>query len=173
MPTTPTSPDPTDPATLGTHQLRWSIALVQAFLAPGLAAVLVAAFVDPWPVGLLLGLALAASFGSPTLARARRRTLTLTTEGLELQRDRYRLSARWEDVTGIRHRRLAGFFPVEELLLGERELTARTSTGREGELPGGLVDHPASRRVQVSLYDTSWWDGPIGEQLRRRGVRRD
>ena len=170
MPTTPTGPDPTDPTPLVTYPLRWPPALLEAFLVPGLGGLLVTVVVDPWPIGLLLGVALAASFGALRLARARRRTLTVTDEGLLLQRDRYGLSARWEDVTGIQPRRLAGVLPVDELLLTDRELVARTSTGTERELPDGLDEHPASRRVQVSLYDKGWRTGPIGEELRRSGV---
>ena len=134
------TPEPT------TYPLRWPVALTRAFLAPGLGGALVAVLVDPWPVGLLLGLALAASFGALTLSRVRRRTLTVTADGLRLQLDDDPLEARWEEVTGIRRRRLGGVLRVEELTLG---------------------DGPT---VPVSLYDSAWRDGPIGEQLRRRGI---
>ena len=130
------TPEPT------TYPLRWPVALTRAFLAPGFGGVVVAVLVDPWPIGLLLGLALAASFGALALARARHRTLTVTTDGLLLQLDSDALEARWEEVTGIRRRRLGGLMPVEELTLGER------------------------RTVPVSLYDKAWRDGRIGDQLR-------
>lgn len=162
MPTT----DPTEPTT---YRLRWPIALLQAFLVPGVGGLLVALVVQPWPIGLTLGLALAASFGGLTLARARRRTLTVSDAGLAVQRDRYALSARWEEVTGIQRRRHQGV-AVDELVLGHSTLVARTSTGREQDLPGDLEGHPATTRIQVSFYDKEWRDGPIGEQLRRRGI---
>ena len=134
------TPEPTS------YPLRWPIALTRAFLAPGLGGVVVAVLVDPWPVGLLLGLALGGSFGALTLSRVRRRTLTVTADGLRLQLDDDALEARWEEVTGIRRRRLGGVLPVEELTLGD------------------------SQTVPVSLYDKAWRDGPVGEQLRRRGI---
>jgi len=134
------TPEPT------TYPLRWPVALTRAFLAPGVGGVVVAVLVDPWPVGLMLGLALAASFGAPTLARARRRTLTVNADTLRLQLDDDALEARWEEVTGIHRRRLGGLLPVEELALGER------------------------RTVPVSLYDKAWRDGPIGERLRASGI---
>ena len=134
------TPEPT------TYPLRWPVALTRAFLAPGFGGVVVAVLVDPWPVGLMLGLALAASFGAPTLARARRRTLTVNADTLRLQLDDDALEVRWEEVTGIHRRRLGGLLPVEELALGER------------------------RTVPVSLYDKAWRDGPIGERLRASGI---
>ncbi|MGZ4781411.1 MAG: hypothetical protein ACXVYL_05895 [Oryzihumus sp.] len=133
-------PEPT------TYPPRWPVALMRAFLAPGLGGLVVAVLVDPWPIGLLLGFALAASFGSLTLARARRRTLTVTADGLVLQRDDDALEAAWEEVTDIHRRRLGGLLPVEELTLDER------------------------RAVPVSLYDKAWRDGPIGAQLRASGI---
>ncbi|MGN6637197.1 MAG: hypothetical protein ACTHJ6_17285 [Oryzihumus sp.] len=140
QPALPT-PEPT------TYPLRWPVALTRAFLVPGLGGVVVASVVDPWPIGLLLGLALAASFGALALARARHRTLTVTTDGLLLQLDSDALEARWEEVTGIRRRRLGGLLRVEELTLGERR-----------------------RTVPVSLYDKAWRDGRIGDQLRDRRI---
>ncbi|TQL56948.1 hypothetical protein [Oryzihumus leptocrescens] len=134
------TPEPT------TCPLRWPVALTRSFLAPGLGGVVVAVLVDPWPVGLLLGLALAASFGSLALARARRRSLTVSTDGLLLQRHDDALEAGWEEVTGIRRRRLGGLLPVEELTLRD------------------------SGTVPVSLYDKAWRDGPIGAQLRAGGI---
>lgn len=134
------TPEPT------TYPLRWPVALVRAFLAPGLGGAVVAVLVDPWPIGLLLGLALAASFGALTLSRVRRRSLTVSADGLRLRLEDHTLEAGWEEVTGIRRRRLGGLVPVEELTLSD------------------------SRTVPVSLYDRTWRDGPIGEHLRGRRI---
>lgn len=134
------TPEPT------TYPLRWPVALTRALLAPGLGGVVVAVLVDPWPVGLLLGLALTGSFGALTLSRVRRHALTVTADGLRLQLDDDALEARWEEVTGIRRRRLGGLLPVEELTLGD------------------------SPTVPVSFFDKAWRHGPVGEQLRRRGI---
>ena len=133
------TPEPT------TYPLRWPVALTRAFLAPGFGGVVVAVLVDPWPIGLLLGLALAASFGALTLSRVRRRSLTVTADGLALQGDDA-LEARWEEVTGIRRRRLGGLLPVEELTLTD------------------------SRTVPISLYDKAWRAGPIAAGLRAAGI---
>lgn len=86
-----------------------------------------------------------------------------------VQRDAYRLLAGWDDVAEVRTR-WHQLLRVEELLLTGSELRPVDSRGRPSQVPKGVRRAGADRLVQVSFYDKNWREGPIGEQLRRRGV---
>lgn len=108
---------------------------------------------------------IAAGLTTSSLRPVRRRFLTVTPAGLEVQRDAYALRARWDQVVGVQRRRHQGLIPVEELLLAAAEVVPRTSTGKVKPPPGSLQGHPATTRVMVSVYDRAWREGPIGDHL--------
>jgi hypothetical protein len=146
-------------------RLRWPLVLASVLLGPlllGLAVGLV--FTSVWP-----GLVMAAACALPMTRRPRRRGLAWTEEGLVVQRDAYRLLARWDDVAAVRTRRHR-LLRVEELVLTGSELQPVDSRGRTSRIPDGVRRVGADLFVQVSFYDRNWRRGPIGEQLRRRGV---
>lgn len=116
-----------------------------------------------------LGLAVGAACVVSMLGRPRRRTLAWTEDGLVVQRDAYRLHATWDDVAEVRTR-WHQLLRVEELVLTRSELRPVDSRGRTSQIPKGVRRRGADRIVQVSFYDKNWREGPIGEQLRRRGV---
>ncbi|MBV9595156.1 MAG: hypothetical protein JO147_15330 [Actinobacteria bacterium] len=150
--------------------IRWPIALATSAVAPILFGALVAVFIRPVSDGIALGIVAAAVIFAVALARVRRRSLTPTSAGLVVQRDKYQLQVPWEAVATVHRRRLNGVLPVEELVLSESYPIARNSRGRSSRLPAELVGHPAALRVQVSVYDNNWRAGPIGDELRRRGL---
>jgi hypothetical protein len=118
---------------------------------------------------LWVGFVVAAVWALMMIRTPRRRSLACTDEGLVVQRDAYRLLARWEDVAGVRTR-WHQLLRVEELLLTGSELQPVDSRGRTSQVPRGVQRRGADLVVQVSFYDKNWRDGPIGDELRRRGV---
>jgi hypothetical protein len=123
----------------------------------------------PLPLAVPLAAALLA-FGIPGLIRASHRSLTITNDGIELQRDKYRLDASWDAVVGLERGRRRGLLRADELLLADSRISAVDYRGRRTTLPPGLEGHPATRRVQVNFYDGDWATGPIGEHLKAKGV---
>ncbi|MFD6177867.1 MULTISPECIES: hypothetical protein [unclassified Isoptericola] len=155
-------------------RLRPAVVLVSAVVPP--VAVTAAAFGLAALVGPS-GVAGAVAFGAVMLlsvpfawARARRRTLTVSDDGLAVQRDRYRLQVPWDHVTGVARRRHQLLLVVDELQVRDPEILALDSRGRATVLPPGLGAHPATTRIQVSLYDLDWRDGPVGAHLGREGI---
>ena len=150
------------------YRLRWPVVLFTSLLAPGLGGLVIALAVRPVLVGCLLGALLALSFGALNIARVRRRQLTVDLSGLEVHRDKYGLRASWQQVIGAERRWRQGW-RVDELVLAGSDVFAHRRRGVEAQLPKGVADHPATRRIQVSAYDKRWRDGPIGAELRRVG----
>ncbi len=122
-------------------------------------------------LGVVVGLVAAAAVFTLNYRRVRRRTLTVTPEGLEVQRDEYRLVVRWEAISKVQDRRHQRVMAVEELVVDGASVVPLDYRGRTMTLPSQLTaGHPAPTRVMVGLYDKSWRDGPIGERLRGNGV---
>jgi len=127
-------------------------------------------------VGLLwlgagIGLFAAAAVFAFNYRRVRRRTLTVKREGLEMQRDQYRLIVPWTAIKGVQHRRHQRVMAVEELLVAGADIVPLDYRDQSTTLPQQLVaGHPAPTRVMVSLYDKDWREGPIGDRLRQDGV---
>ena len=95
----------------------------------------------------------------------------MTADGLEVQRDTYRLLVPWPAVAAVQHRRHQLVVAVEELVVKSAEVVPLDHRGRSTSLDTELIaQHPAASRVMVSLYDKQWRRGPIGERLRRDGV---
>lgn len=122
-------------------------------------------------LGVTIGLIAAVAVFTLNYRRVRRRTLTVTPDGLEVQRDKYRLVLPWSAVSKVQHRRHQRVMTVEELVISNASVAALDHRGRPTTLPHHLMrSHPAPTRVMVSLYDKSWRQGPIGERLRQDGV---
>lgn len=136
---------------------------------PSMVAVLLLLLVRPLVLALPAVLVLLA-FGTWSMLRASRRALTLTDDGLQLQRDTYRLEAPWHMVVGVDRGRRRGLLRADELILADSRITALDHRNETTTLPKRLQGHPATSRVQVSLYDRDWASGPIGEYLRARGI---
>ena len=104
------------------------------------------------------------------MLRASRRALTLSDDGVQLQRDKCRLDAPWHTVVGVDRGRRRGLVKADELILADSRIIALDHRNQATTLPKRLQGHPATSRVQVSLYDRDWASGPIGERLRARGI---
>jgi hypothetical protein len=148
------------------YPLRWGPTLLSTAPVPILLGVAVALLLRPLALGVAGGLVVAVIITAVRAQRVRRRTLTITEDGLEVQRDSYALDIAWGNITGVRNRRLQGLLPVEELIVTDARIIERDSRGKPVAPPAKLAGSPALGRVQVSLYDTDWRHGPIGDRLR-------
>lgn len=103
------------------------------------------------------------------LRRVRRRNLSVTAIGLQVQRDRCALVTRWQDVTGVNRRRHQLLLPVEELRLSDSELLEPSSTGKPmRDCPPHCPETGRPDASTSGLYDKNWRTGPIGDQLRNQ-----
>lgn len=152
-----------------TYRLRKPIALLESFLLPSVLSVLVLLVVRPFVFALPVVLVLLA-FGAWTLRRVSRRTLTVTEAGIQLQRDNYRLEAPWHAIVDVERGRRRGLVTADELALAESTIIALDRNDNTTKLPQGLASHPATRRVQVSVYDRDWATSPLGERLKAQGL---
>lgn len=153
-------------------RLRPTVVILEAVFVAVVVGVLLAAAgrftVSAWVIGLVV----AAVLATTRVIRVRQRSLTVTEDGLEVQRDRYALQVPWASFTGVEHRRLQGLIPVEELVASSSVVIPRLSNGKPGSVPKALQaqSDPAPTRIQVSSYDRNWRAGPIGDRLRAHNV---
>jgi hypothetical protein len=147
-----------------TYRIRWPWALAASVGAPVIIGVVTALLIPGW-LGWTAGLTLMVALTALSLRRVRRRTLTVTASGLEVQRDKYAMIVGWNEVVRVQRRRHQLFIPVEELMLSGSKLVARSSSGKSTSLPPSLSGHPATRRILMSLYDKRWRHGPVGDNL--------
>src|SRR5437899_6840081 len=110
--------------------MRRSVAMGTSLILPVLTGFVIAATVRPFLAGVCLGWLFAGGLTAASYSRVRRRVLTLSAEGLEVQRDKYRLFAPWHAVTGVQGRRHQRVMRVEELLLAECQMTPLDGRGR-------------------------------------------
>jgi hypothetical protein len=156
------------------YRLRPAVALGACATAPVilfLTYVVLFGLVGLLWLGAGLGLFAAAGMFTISYRRVRSRTLTVSSDGLEVQRDKYRLFVPWTAVNTVQSRRHQLVMAVEELVVAGADVVALDHRGTSTNLPKQLVAaHPASTRVMVSLYDKDWRQGPIGHRLRQDGV---
>ena len=152
-----------------TYRLRKPIALLESFLVPIVMSAVTLVVVRPFAFALPVVLVLL-GFGAWTLRRVSRRTLTVTEDGIRLQRDNYRLETPWHAIVGVERGRRRGLVTADELALAESTIIALDRHDNTTTLPQGLAGHPATRRVQISLYDHDWAASPLGERLKAQGL---
>jgi hypothetical protein len=156
------------------YRLRSAVAVSTCATAP--VALFLTCLVLSGLVGLLwlgaaVGFFAAAAVFTLNYRRVRRRTLTVKPEGLEVQRDQYRLLVPWTAINGVQHRRHQRVMAVEELVVTGADVVPLDNRDQSTSLPQQLLaGHPAPTRVMVSLYDKDWREGPIGDRLRNIGV---
>lgn len=125
----------------------------------------------PWIQGAAVGLIGAGLFSGYLVLRIRRCSLTVSDTGLTAQRDTYRVSWSWDDVTDVRRRRLGGIVPVDEIVFQQGRTEPVDSRGKvRPDVLSKVADAEADRRIQIGVYDTAWRDGPVGTILTARGV---
>ncbi|WP_459983763.1 hypothetical protein [Nocardioides sp. AN3] len=140
-------------------------------IALGAVAVGIGAWIGASALAGAVVFALVLLFNVPrTYARIRRRTLTVTKAGLDVQRDQYRLHIPWSGVTAVARRRHQLVWKVEELIIGGAEVVALGANGEPTNPPEGLHGHAATTRILLSLYSPNWREEPIGECLRQLGI---
>lgn len=152
------------------YRIRRLVAAGTSATVPLPVLVTATILIQPVTLGITVGLLVAAALFTPSYVRVRRRTLTVTDEGLEVQRDQYRLFVPWRGVRKVQRRRHQVLLAVEELVVTDAHVAALDRRGRTTSVPNRLSNHPAQSRVMVSLYDKQWRRGPIGDRLRLDGV---
>ena len=155
-----------------TYRIRVLVAVMTSATLPllvGAGWVLLGAVFDS-PLTAEVGVLLAVAMFTRNLVRVRRRTLTVTDQGLVVQRDQYRLTVPWSGVQGVQRRNHQRVMRAEELLVEGAQVEALDRRGRPTDVESQLEGHPATTRVMVSLYDRGWRSGPIGDRLRELGV---
>ena len=159
---------------MATYPFRPALAAAASLKAPFLALaiwVVAALASELWWLMLSSGILVSGAMFLVGFRRVRARTLTVDDVGMVVQRDAYRLAVPWGAVTGVERRRHQRVFQVDELLVSEAQVVALDRKGKETKVvPDEVRDHPATKRVLVSAYDEDWRGGPVGEQLRARGV---
>lgn len=155
-----------------TYRIRPAVAALSCATVPLLvvaAWALLGLAVDSPPtiaVGVLLGLALFVR----NLVRVRRRSLTVSDDGLVVQRDSYRLVVPWAGIRGVRRRTHQLVMRAEELVVTGAQVEAVDPRGRPQDVGSQLDGHPATTRVMISFYDRHWREGPVGRRLRDSGI---
>lgn len=156
------------------YRLRPAVAVSSCATAPFilfLTCLMLAGLVGLLWLGAGVGFFVAAALFVLNYRRVRRRTLTVNSDGLEVQRDQYRLIVPWTAISGVQHRRHQRVMAVEELVVTGADVVPLDYRGESTSLPQQLLaGHPAPTRVMVSLYDKDWREGPIGDRLRQDGV---
>jgi hypothetical protein len=152
------------------YRIRWVIALTTTLWPLILGGILLITVLRPLVAAIPAATAVVVIFGAMKVIRVRRRSLTATASGLDVQRDFYAIHVPWSSITGVQNRRLQGILSVEELTLSDVELIGRDSRDRTRAIGSKVSGHPATTRIQISLYDPAWRGGPIGRELARRGV---
>jgi hypothetical protein len=103
--------------------------------------------------------------------RIRRRSLVLTEKGVTVQRDGYRVHFEWTDAHAVETQRLGGLFPVDVILFRKSEAEPIDSKGRtRAVVPAKVYKVGADRRLQISVYDAAWREGPVGSALAMEGI---
>jgi hypothetical protein len=100
------------------------------------------------------------------LTRSRRRTLTVTDEGLEAQRDKFRVVVRWADFEDVTYRR-AGGLKSELLTFRTGEIVPISSKGQPTTVNEEAIRRVgADRNIQIGTYFANWMTSPVGESLK-------
>lgn len=147
------------------YRPRWSMALFSAGIGAVfliVAAVLLGLLVGN-PTGVTVGVAVlvAVAYALLVVRRVRRRSLTVTEDGMVAQRDAYRVTVKWADFVGVETKRLGALYPVDVMTFSEGAVEAR------GQVPSKIHKIGADRRIQVGVYVADWRTGPIGALLKR------
>jgi hypothetical protein len=111
--------------------------------------------------GLLVGLLAGGLLFVLHFRRARRRALTVTDDGVELQYDDYRLVAPW---SALRMTQKAGWWGLTHDVLHVDEATVLALDG-DGE-PTSISKRMTAQKVRTTVrlgdFDRDWRDGPLG-----------
>jgi hypothetical protein len=154
------------------YRPRWSL----AFFSGGVGAVLLAV------VYCLLAIALGLP-ANPTAAitvavsvvyllliamKVRRRSLTVTEDGMIAQRDTFRVAVNWADFVDAQPKRIGGLYPVDVMTFSVGAVEPVDVRGRRRKaVPAKVHAIGADRRIQVGVYAPDWRTGPIGELIAR------
>ncbi|MEU0479348.1 hypothetical protein ABZ260_09220 [Streptosporangium sp. NPDC006013] len=155
-----------------TYRPRWSL----AFFSGGVGAIVLAvvygllAIALGLPENLTAAVTVAVSVVYLLLIvmRVRRRSLTVTEEGMIAQRDTFRVAVNWVDFVDVQPKRIGGLYPVDVMTFSVGAVEPMDVRGRRRKaVPPKVHTIGADRRIQVGVYAPDWRTGPIGELVAR------
>lgn len=154
------------------YRPRWSL----AFFSGGVSAAVLAlvycllAVALGLPAGLTAAVAVIVSavYLLLVVVKVRRRSLTVTEEGMIAQRDAFRVAVKWVDFVDVQSKRLGGLYPVDIMTFSVGAVEPVDGRGRRRKrIPPKVHTIGADRRIQVGVYAPDWRTGPIGELIAR------
>ncbi|MFF0309240.1 hypothetical protein ACFYSC_17575 [Streptosporangium sp. NPDC004379] len=154
------------------YRPRWSL----AFFSGGVGAIVLA--VVYWALAIALGLPANLTAGVALsvsvlyllfiVMKVRRRSLTVTEEGMISQRDTFRVAVNWADFVGVQSERIGGLYSVDVMTFSVGAVEPVDVKGRRRKaVPPKVHTIGADRRIQVGVYASDWHTGPIGELVAR------
>ena len=111
--------------------------------------------------GLLVGLLAGGTLFALHFRRARRRSLTVTESGVELQYDAYRLVAPWSELS-VHTGRGAFGLDRDELAVASASVLALDADGEPTEVPARMTSQQVATDVRLADFTRDWRDGPLG-----------
>ncbi|GAA3522204.1 hypothetical protein FHR32_000959 [Streptosporangium album] len=154
------------------YRPRWSL----AFFSGGVGAVVLAVVYCLLAIALGLPANLMATVTVTVsvvyllfiVMKVRRRSLTVTEEGMIAQRDTFRVAVSWADFVDVQPRRIGGLYPVDVMTFSVGAVEPVDVRGRRRKaVPPKVHTIGADRRIQVGVYAPDWRTGPIGELVAR------
>ncbi len=154
------------------YRPRWSL----AFFSGGVGAIVLAviycilAVALGLPANLTAGVTVAVSmvYLLFVVMKVRRRSLTVTEEGMIAQRDTFRVAVNWADFVDVQPKRIAGLYSVDVMTFSVGAVEPVDVRGRRRKaVPPKVHAIGADRRIQVGVYVPDWRIEPIGELVAR------
>jgi hypothetical protein len=143
-------------------------AAIASGLLAGLLSVILIRIVLPKAgfLSILWGAVAAMYSARRVVLHGRRGTLTVTEDGLEAQRDLFRLIVRWEDFEKAEKRTVGGI-RTDLLTFRVGEIASVTSTGKRTKVNVERIRKAgADRSIQVGIYVKDWKTSPIADRLK-------
>ncbi|WP_326819787.1 hypothetical protein [Streptosporangium sp. NBC_01756] len=154
------------------YRPRWSLAFFSGAVGAIMLAVVycLLALVLGLPANATAVVAMAVSVAYLLfiMAKVRRRSLTVTEQGMIAQRDTFRATVNWADFIDAQPERIGGLYPVDVMTFSVGAVEPVDVKGRRRKAVSPRIQTiGADRRIQVGVYTSDWRAGPIGELVAR------
>ncbi|MEV7908489.1 hypothetical protein, partial [Streptomyces anulatus] len=139
-----------------TYRPRWSVAFFSGVLGAIVITVVYGVLATvaglPGNVTVVLVAVVDAVYLSYVALRVRRRSLTVTEDGVVARRDAFTVTVSGADYAGVRSRRVGGLYPVDVMTFDKGAVEPVGLKGRvTKEVPAKVHEIGADRRIQVGV----------------------